>query len=62
MLRPFKARRIYDEYTANYYKPRGWTETAYVSQKENCPVYESTAVETETMPLSGHGRGERRNI
>jgi len=143
MPRPFKARRIYGEYTADYYKPRGlkmseleeiflgadeiealrladledkyqndaaelmgvsrqtfgsiikrahqkvadalinrkairfipvvsermhcnncgrrWAETAYASHSENCPMCESTAIETETMPLPGHGRGKRRN-
>ena len=137
MPRPFKARRIYGEYTADYYKPRGrkmseleevfleadeiealrladledkyqndaaelmgvsrqtfgniikrahqkvsdalingkairftpvvsermhcngcgrrWAETAYASPIENCPVCESTAVETETQPLSDRG-------
>ena len=144
MPRPFKARRIYGEYTADYYKPRGrkmseleeiflgadeiealrladledkyqndaaelmgvsrqtfgsiikrahqkvadalintkairfipivsermhcnscgrrWAETSYPSHSENCPMCESTAVEIETMPLPGHGRGKRRNI
>ncbi|MCD6446787.1 MAG: DUF134 domain-containing protein [Candidatus Marinimicrobia bacterium] len=38
-----------------------WAETAYVSPIENCPVCESTAIETEILHFPGHGQGRRGN-
>jgi len=39
---------------------RRWAETAYANEKENCPVCESEAVETESSILSDGGNKEKK--